>query len=124
MASVGRLVRRLVGRSGGGTCRELSEAAASPGAGARAEPQKGPALFVSFAFFFLFVGGFCFGLSFSSSFFLILVSLRRNFYWGKEPMAALPQGGGLPMNVRLKSPAKGSRPKCWPRPYLQKGQAL
>lgn len=40
--------------------------------------------------------------------FVLLVSLRRNFYWGKEPAAALPQGGGLPMNVRLKSPAKGA----------------
>lgn len=40
--------------------------------------------------------------------FVLLVSLRRNLYWGKEPVAALPQGGGLPMNVRLKSPAKGA----------------
>lgn len=48
------------------------------------------------------MGGFCF------VFVLLKVSLRRNFYWGKEPVAALPQGGGLPMNVRLKSPAKGA----------------
>lgn len=39
----------------------------------------------------------------------MFVSLtKENFYWGKEPVAALPQGGGLPMNVRLKSPAKGA----------------
>lgn len=59
--------------------------------------------FFPFSFFFpsfcFLVGGFCF---------VLLVSLRRNLYWGKEPVAALPQGGGLPMNVRLKSPAKGA----------------
>lgn len=69
-----------------------------------AESQNGPALFFSFSFLslLLFPCGwvlFCF---------VLLVSLRRNFYWGKEPAAALPQGGGLPMNVRLKSPAKGA----------------
>lgn len=70
-----------------------------------AESQNGPALFFSFFFllsFLLFPCGwvlFCY---------VLLVSLRRNFYWGKEPVAALPQGGGLPMNVRLKSPAKGA----------------
>lgn len=65
-----------------------------------AESQNGPALFFFFFPSFCFpVGGFCF---------VLLVSLRRNFYWGKEPVAALPQGGGLPMNVRLKSPAKGA----------------
>lgn len=39
--------------------------------------------------------------------FVLLISLRRNFDWGKEPMAALRQGRGLPMNVRLISPATG-----------------
>lgn len=34
------------------------------------------------------VGGFCFV-------FVFLVSLKRNFYWGKEPAAALPQGGAF-----------------------------
>lgn len=66
-----------------------------------AASQNGPALFF-FLSFLLFPCGwilFCF---------VLLVSLRRNFYWGKEPVAALPQGGGLPMNVRLKSPAKGA----------------
>lgn len=59
-------------------------------------------LFSFFLSFLLFPCGwvlFCY---------VLLVSLRRNFYWGKEPVAALPQGGGLPMNVRLKSPAKGA----------------
>lgn len=98
MASVGRLVRRLVGRSGGGTCRELSEAAASPGAGARAEPQKGPALFVSFAFFFLFVGGFCFGLSFFFFFF--------NFSLIKEKLLLGQRADGCP------APGRGPSYEC------------
>lgn len=67
-----------------------------------AESQNGPALFFLFLSFPPFVSlwvGFVL---------FLLVSLRRNFYWGKEPVAALPQAGGLPMNVRLKSPAKGA----------------
>lgn len=40
-----------------------------------------------FVCFFSLVGGFrSFGF---------LVSLRRNFYWGKEPMAALPRAGAF-----------------------------
>lgn len=47
--------------------------------------QDGPALlFFSFFFFLSFCGWGCFVV--------LLVSLRRNFYWGKEPMAALPRG--------------------------------
>lgn len=52
--------------------------------------------FFGFFSFFVWVGFVC----------LFLVSLRRNFFWGKEPTAALPRAG-LPMNVRLKSPAEG-----------------
>lgn len=61
-----------------------------------------------FFFLFLFFPSFCFPVGGFCFVFVLLVSLRRNFYWGKEPVAALPQGGGLPMNVRLKSPAKGA----------------
>lgn len=61
--------------------------------------------FFLFSFFF---PSFCFLVGWVLFCYVLLVSLRRNFYWGKEPVAALPQGGGLPMNVRLKSPAKGA----------------
>ena len=41
-----------------------------------------------FPFFLSFCGRVLFPL-------VSLVSLRRNFYWGKEPTAALPQGGAF-----------------------------
>lgn len=44
--------------------------------------------FCSFFFFLSFCGRVLFPL-------VSLVSLRRNFYWGKEPTAALPQGGAF-----------------------------
>lgn len=64
--------------------------------------------FFFFFSLFLFLSFLLFPCGWVLFCFVLLVSLRRNLYWGKEPVAALPQGGGLPMNVRLKSPAKGA----------------
>lgn len=72
-----------------------------------ADSQNGPALFFLFSLS-LFLSFLLFPCGWVLFCFVLLVSLRRNLYWGKEPVAALPQGGGLPMNVRLKSPAKGA----------------
>lgn len=76
-----------------------------------------PALF--FFLFFLFfllcfpVGGFVL--------FCLLVSLRRKLLLGQRADGCPAPGRGLPMNVRLKSPAKGmSRVLATPT----KGQAL
>lgn len=70
------------------------------------ESQNGPALFFSFSFSFLSLLLFPCGWVLFCFCFVSLI--KEKLFWGKEPAAALPQGGGLPMNVRLKSPAKGA----------------
>ena len=59
-----------------------------------------------------------------SSTFVLELTKEKLCNWGKEPTADLRAGRWAPMNVRLRSPAKGRSPKCWPQPYLIKGQAL
>lgn len=87
--------------------RKHSTEGASPGCLAVHWGQQSHRMVQHFFFLFLSFPSFCFPVG-GLFVFVLLVSLRRNFYWGKEPVAALPQGGGLPMNVRLKSPAKGA----------------
>lgn len=59
-----------------------------------------------------------------SSTFVFELTKEKLMNLGKEPRADLRDCRWASMNVRLKSPAKGRSPKCWPQPYLIKGQAL
>lgn len=59
-----------------------------------------------------------------SSTFVFELTKEKLLNLGKEPRADLRDCRWASMNVRLKSPAKGRSPKCWPQPYLIKGQAL
>lgn len=72
-------------------------------------------LFPFFLSFFLWAG-------FVSSCFFSLT--KEKLLLGQRADGCPAPGRGLPMNVRLRSPARGRCPKCWPRPYLRKGQAL